>query len=283
MIILLMTGIGVLLAGILAIAAGIPVKEFSLGNTLILAGAIGCCTGLIIVSLWLVAREMRVALQYAAPDAAPDAAPVATKTKSRAVPRPAPEPLVVSEIDAPQSPLADPSSDGSPPRQEDARDRPRPPSGPEAAAEPAEPVKPRRNLLFSSSRREREAEAGATDDASADAKSVDAKSADARLPPLPPSANDTPPRTAFEDAWPSRSDARRQRTPPQAPPPVNEVAQVQAARQNESVAVTVLKSGVVDGMAYSLYSDGSIEAQMPEGMMRFASIEALRVHLEQRP
>ena len=47
-------------------------------------------------------------------------------------------------------------------------------------------------------------------------------------------------------------------------------------------AVTVLKSGVVDGMAYSLYSDGSIEAQMPEGMMRFASIDELRAHLDQR-
>jgi hypothetical protein len=44
-----------------------------------------------------------------------------------------------------------------------------------------------------------------------------------------------------------------------------------------------LKSGVVDGMAYSLYSDGSIEAQMPEGMMRFASIDELRAHLDQRP
>ena len=47
--------------------------------------------------------------------------------------------------------------------------------------------------------------------------------------------------------------------------------------------VTVLKSGVVDGMAYSLYSDGSIEAQMPEGMMRFASIDELRSHLDHRP
>ena len=37
--------------------------------------------------------------------------------------------------------------------------------------------------------------------------------------------------------------------------------------------VTVLKSGVVDGMAYSLYSDGSIDAQTPAGMMRFASID----------
>jgi len=46
--------------------------------------------------------------------------------------------------------------------------------------------------------------------------------------------------------------------------------------------VTVLKSGVVDGMAYTLYSDGSIEARLPEGMMRFASIDALRTHLDQR-
>jgi hypothetical protein len=53
--------------------------------------------------------------------------------------------------------------------------------------------------------------------------------------------------------------------------------------ERQQVAVTVLKSGVVDGMAYSLYSDGSIEAQMPEGMMRFASIDELRAHLDHRP
>jgi hypothetical protein len=55
------------------------------------------------------------------------------------------------------------------------------------------------------------------------------------------------------------------------------------ARTEEQPPVTVLKSGVVDGMAYSLYSDGSIEAQMPEGMMRFSSIDELRAHLDQRP
>ena len=55
-----------------------------------------------------------------------------------------------------------------------------------------------------------------------------------------------------------------------------------AGRNEEPPPVTVLKSGVVDGMAYSLYSDGSIEAQMPEGMMRFASIDELRTHLDQR-
>ena len=56
-----------------------------------------------------------------------------------------------------------------------------------------------------------------------------------------------------------------------------------AARNEDQPPVTVLKSGVVDGMAYSLYSDGSIEAQMPEGMMRFASIDELRAHLDHRP
>ena len=44
--------------------------------------------------------------------------------------------------------------------------------------------------------------------------------------------------------------------------------------------MSVLKSGVVDGMAYSLYSDGSIEAHLPGGPVRFASIDALRDHLD---
>ena len=62
-------------------------------------------------------------------------------------------------------------------------------------------------------------------------------------------------------------------------PPSRREAPAPAADTDD---VTVLKSGVVDGMAYSLYSDGSIEAQMPEGMMRFASIDELREHLDQR-
>ena len=45
--------------------------------------------------------------------------------------------------------------------------------------------------------------------------------------------------------------------------------------------VTVLKSGIVDGMAYTLYSDGSIEAQLPQGLLRFGSISELRAHIEQ--
>ncbi|MFZ2075950.1 MAG: hypothetical protein WAV38_04705 [Xanthobacteraceae bacterium] len=34
-------------------------------------------------------------------------------------------------------------------------------------------------------------------------------------------------------------------------------------------------------LAYALYSDGSIEAQLPEGTLRFGSITELRNHIEQ--
>jgi hypothetical protein len=43
--------------------------------------------------------------------------------------------------------------------------------------------------------------------------------------------------------------------------------------------VTVLDSGVIEGMAYSLFSDGSIGMQTPTGTIRFASIDNLRNHL----
>jgi hypothetical protein len=48
----------------------------------------------------------------------------------------------------------------------------------------------------------------------------------------------------------------------------------------EQRALAILKSGVIDGMAYTLYTDGSIEAELPQGTMRFGSIDELRAHLE---
>ena len=59
-------------------------------------------------------------------------------------------------------------------------------------------------------------------------------------------------------------------SPPPVPPTAHETG----------VAVSILKSGVVEGMAYTLYSDGSIEAQLPAGTVRFGSITELRNHIE---
>jgi hypothetical protein len=143
--------------------------------------------------------------------------------------------------------------------------------------------------MFSSiSRRERE-RAKTRDDA--DRSAADVHSAPAVAPPVAP-ASESP--ATFEDAWPKSerprpSEIASQRRAGRAPTTFSDVGAAEGERKqpaggNEAQPpVTVLKSGVVDGMAYSLYSDGSIEAQMPEGMMRFASIDELRAHLDQRP
>src|SRR5882724_10977210 len=57
---LLIAGFVVLLVGLLAIGLGIPVKEFSFGNTLIAAGALGACTGMVLVALAFVLRELKI-------------------------------------------------------------------------------------------------------------------------------------------------------------------------------------------------------------------------------
>src|SRR5258708_19404477 len=59
MVLVLIAGIACLLAGVLTIGFGIPVKEFSFGNTLILTGTVAACTGLIMLGLWMVVRELK--------------------------------------------------------------------------------------------------------------------------------------------------------------------------------------------------------------------------------
>jgi len=307
MVVLLIAGIGILLAGLLGIGLGIPVKEFSFGNTLILTGVVTACTGIIMLSLWAVARELKnIALQLGPG--------VATTSRMEAPLRSAAATSLDHAPDGAGFPFghdqqgpADPGeaepaapslSPPPPPWQEEAatRDRARndAPPGPETAeATPA--VKPRRNLLFSSSsRKERErAEMRATDPSATDAGTFPPV-----VPPPPPpplKSSEAPPAT-FDDAWPQSersrpADAPLQRRSGRAPSTFTEANAGAAAadrysppaRNQDQPPVTILKSGVVDGMAYSLYSDGSIEAQMPEGMMRFASIDELRAHLDQRP
>jgi hypothetical protein len=292
---LLIAGIGFVLAGLLGIVVGIPVKEFSFGNTLILAGAVTTCTGMIMLGLWMVVRELRtIAQRLGQGDVAGLQSNPSGLDTGLALQDPENAPFLFGRE---QPAAAPPVSEGAatpPPWFEETatRDRGRSnlPPPPGLSTEPA--AKPRRNLLFSSTtrkERERAAEILATDPSTVDPRSTPA-------PGSPPAKSSEPP-TASEDSrpYPERGKAvdsptsrRGGRTPstfadgnsgatgadrPSAP----------AAHNEDSPAVTVLKSGVVDGMAYSLYSDGSIEAQMPEGLMRFASIDELRAHLDQRP
>jgi hypothetical protein len=67
---------------------------------------------------------------------------------------------------------------------------------------------------------------------------------------------------------------------PVAPPRREPTIEPPSETAGRAEAATVLKSGVVDGMAYTLYTDGSIEAELAQGVVRFGSIEELRNHLE---
>jgi hypothetical protein len=275
MVLLLIAGIGFLLAGVLTIGFGIPVKEFSFGNTLILTGTVAACTGLIMLGLWMVVRELKTIARRLGPA-------VATEDEGL---------LFSPDLAAAESASNAEPSAPSPSWPEDAGSRDRVRGDVSSAPEPVEAAsaKQRRNLLFSSSsRRERER---------AQARTTDPSIPDARPAPAAQSGSDSTegPRATFDDAWPKSERSRTAdalsrrsgRTPSTVTEAGTEAAgaerQAPAARKEEPPPVTVLKSGVVDGMAYSLYSDGSIEAQMPEGMMRFASIDELRAHLDQRP
>jgi hypothetical protein len=85
---------------------------------------------------------------------------------------------------------------------------------------------------------------------------------DRKAPPSEPAKREEPPRPRE-----SRPPERRSEPPPKPAP---------------ERGPAILKSGVIDGMPYTLYADGSIEAELPQGTVKFASVDALRAHLEKQ-
>ena len=83
----------------------------------------------------------------------------------------------------------------------------------------------------------------------------------------------------FDAVWPKRG-ARRSDEQAAAEAPIDRPSPSEAPEPDETRPAAILKSGVVDGMAYTLYADGSIEAQLPQGTVRFGSIAELRSHIE---
>ena len=246
MVVLLVAGIGFLLAGLVAIGFGIPINEFGFGNTLILAGTVAACTGMLLLGLWTAVKELKTIARRLGPGAgteshAENRSQSATADAERMAPSSAPSP---------------------PPWQGEATHGDRAegdgPLAP-AVAEPAPAVKPRRNLLFSSSsRKERERAQGRA----ADPSMADPHPEPAAVPPVPESAGAPP--ASFDDAWPKPERSRTDATPPRragrtpstfaeaGPAAAGADSHPPAARNEDQPQVTVLKSGVVDGMAYSL-------------------------------
>jgi hypothetical protein len=274
---------GLLLAGLAAIVYGMPIKEFSFGSTMILAGVVAACSGAIMLGLFVLARQLQsIALGLGGGIAvAPHGEPA---LEPAAAPRGQPgdsSDFLFSRDQPPGEGAGAAGREGSASQDSGAAEAPPAPQ----PAEAAPPLKPRRNLLFStSSRKERERAAARTSEPLApDLLSPDIRPPPSEAPPVSGPAEPAP--ATFEDAWPKPERGRPGEAPRRGGRSPSTLADAAAGAANRDAPpqVTVLKSGVVDGMAYSLYSDGSIEAQMPEGMMRFASIDELRAHLDHRP
>ena len=287
--VLLLVGILATATGVALIGFGIPINEFSLGNTLILAGTTALTGGLVIITLSRALSQLaRIADALSGrrlppagmsggadpyePTLPAGGRPAASRAplppRARAdMPPPGPrgqDPRMQSaEFEMPEEvePVRPPPPPrvSEPPLVEEADDlplSPRPPARP-SAAQPApegtpsgwRPPRPSPELS-------------------------------ARKPAIPEprrpqkGAQDNP----FDSVWPSDASGVPQHPGQGRREPVLDSESAPHAGRPEPV--TVLKSGVVDGMAYTLYTDGSIEAELAQGVVRFGSIEELRNHLE---
>ncbi len=94
-------------------------------------------------------------------------------------------------------------------------------------------------------------------------------------PPVDTRANERPRAPAAE---PRMNERPRAPARPQ-PPDVGRPPDAGRARTSGDASTTVVRSGIIHGMAYTLYADGSIEAELPIGTVRFASVEELQDHV----
>ena len=114
------------------------------------------------------------------------------------------------------------------------------------------------------------------------------------MPRAAPQAEAPSDKNEFDLVWPDRAapeqpaeSGRREAAPDTPAPSFRQRESKFADRRPEPASKpaaergpAILKSGVIDGMPYTLYADGSIEAELPQGAVKFASVDALRAHLE---
>jgi hypothetical protein len=315
-VMLSLLGILVAATGIAAIGFGIPINEFTLGTTLIVAGVSALTGGLVLIGLAAVVAELgrlgeTVRTRMVARPARPGEASELVQPPAPALAG-SPAPVVGVRSTQPASPRlrSEPADARSPESQpvagssalEAAGERshsniPRAERGePSIVADNDEvPLSPN-GAAHVLTPRPRSVEAASPEVSAEDhvgGAAVEALRA-SRLdflfrskPPRPASQREN-----FDAVWPA--DARPARTTEAGPSPAAEVKHRQAdhaepaqdrgpelvSPEEPRGAAAILKSGVVDGMAYTLYADGSIEAKLPHGTVRFGSIAELRAHIE---
>jgi hypothetical protein len=317
---LVILGVLSMAVGVFVVGFGVPVRESSFGAGLLVAGTVAITAGFILVGLAATVAELRrvaQALKQRAPNVPRPLRPVERNPVERSPAerkegmerRPGPPrgaQMPPPGLDLP--PLSANVAPSAPPPQQ-----PKPAVPDLSAAPPLEPRKPgpdwlRRAIAEIESTPESGRGAAAAPEHAREDQHDTWPRPSAPPPPFPaaaaeqpepqPRAGPPPMQNIFDKVWPNdrrRDSAPEKRAEPSldqplrapeprspAPPPsrAGELRSVPSAPSRSEPRPTILKSGVIDEMAYTLFTDGSIEAQMPDGTMRFASIEELRAHLE---
>jgi hypothetical protein len=295
-VLLFVVGAIAAMVGVGMVGYGIPINEFSFGNTLIVAGTTAVVGGLIVFAIGAaVGKLQRIAETLATrtsvrssrpidmfePPAGSRAAPMPGRTpfppkpKSEAAVRETQPPADMAIEDHPAAAAVPTLRNPDRPvtvveefevkEYEDVSLSPQQPMPAPAPADLGEPAPP----------------PPVSDDAFpvAGMRPEPAFDASWRLSP-PPQPLERPSQTSYFDAlWPAESrPAKRPVIDEPKPEPKPDLAPAPAP-EAPSEPVAILKSGVVDGMGYTLYVDGSIEAELPQGTLHFASINELRSHL----
>jgi hypothetical protein len=325
-VILFILGILVTGAGIVTIGFGIPINEFNLGNTLIVAGTTAAAAGLILIGLAAAVDQLsqiakallpRAAARPVQPRVAEQAAPAALR--SGQVPGqvpgqaqvPPPGPVRPPMPAPPRAPVfAKPRAEEHASQAVPAESEPEAPysaierlrssltradRGPSEEVEDAQdtpyaPIVPAPTAPPGPGPASREANRGSVANGAAPAAAAEATKKPAFDFLFRSKAREPQPE-AFEAVWPRRGQRRADETteadqsarPAAAEAPIDRptpAAPHAAPEPDDMRPAAILKSGVVDGMAYTLYADGSIEAQLPQGTVRFGSIAELRAHIE---
>jgi hypothetical protein len=274
-------------AGLGAILVGFPNYEFGLGNTLIMSGAVAIVGAMIVFGLAATVRELRRVgrlLERPARQPRPVDAEAAARAGSRPGAAARPQPLSPGRR-APEQrlgpiPSADRPAADFPPVRPSGFDTSEPSVADEVETVPLSPTGPGRSVPTPPP-------ASPLPEPRFERRPEPAPAPSVRPQPAP----SRPTRNIFDPNWSraagGRSEPERPAPERAAPPqpeehanPFSEQTSASQPAPAQPMPISILKSGVIDGMAYTLYTDGSIEAQLPSGVMRFASIDELREHLE---
>ena len=324
---LFVLGVVTAIVGFLSIVYGIPVNEFSFGNTLIVAGTVAVVGGFLLIGLAAVVRQLKrlaesdtlhrasMPLPMHPSDPVKPAAQPGLQASQFTAPTPVPAPLRLDQI--PRSPTpselahsAASSVETGPPEWLRPKEKSHAAGeqslieeieaslAPQSTLQPVSPPPPLK--IYDQSFDPRLPIQGRANQSAPEINQATRQEPATRaVPPVEHPA----PSGLFDTVWPEirptrhpETVARRKPDVPVVPvaPPRSEavprdqarsakdiVREPQNATPEEPRPVAILKSGMIDGMAYTLYSDGSIEAVLATGTVRFASIDALRFHLEQ--